>query len=97
MLNYPVFAVVFFYTQIMPYPERPSTNTHEVGSYYRPPGSSGLRDADDGDQKPEAQVIDLPEPRVRQPRDVLGIVLAVLGVLGLLVVTVYAQRTTEGV
>lgn len=92
-----MFLVVFFYTQIMPSAQRPSTNSHEVGSYYRPPGSSEPRPADEGGQIPDIQVIDLPEPRVRQPRDILGIVLAVLGVLGLLVVTVYAQRTTEGV
>lgn len=97
MLNYPVFTMVFFYTQIMPYAERPSSNSHVVGSYYQHPGSSDLRSGNAGAQIPDVQVIDFPEPRVRQPRDVLGIVLAVLGILGLLVVTVYAQRTTEGV
>lgn len=81
----------------MSIPERSITASHEVGSYYKPPFSSDP--GTDSQNSPEfkPQVIDVPEPRVRQPKDVLGIILALLGIAALLVLTVYAQRTTEGV
>lgn len=81
----------------MSFAERPHTGSHEVGSYYKAPRSlgSGVSPVGQSDRTP--QVFDFPEARVRQPRDVLGIVLALLGIAVLMVVTVYAQRTTQGV
>lgn len=86
---------IFFYTQSMSHADRPRTQSHDVGSYYQPPNPSDASFHDDAPAP--TKIYDAPEPRVRQPRDVLGIILAVLGVIVLLILTVYAQRTTEGV
>ncbi|XBH21313.1 flippase-like domain-containing protein [Jonesiaceae bacterium BS-20] len=79
----------------MSFVDRPRTESHDVGSYYQPPTASDVSFRDDKPATPK--IYDAPEPRVRQPRDVLGIVLAILGIVALLILTVYAQRTTQGV
>ncbi|MCA5894487.1 flippase-like domain-containing protein [Isoptericola sp. NEAU-Y5] len=43
------------------------------------------------------RVVDTPEPRVRHPSDMLGMVISALGVALVLVMSVYAHATTEGV
>ena len=49
------------------------------------------------DQPPKVVVVDNPEKRVRQPRDLLGIVLSLFWLALVLLLAVYAQATTEGV
>lgn len=74
--------------------ERPVTASHEVGSYFQPASGLGKVAAE---QTIKTKVFDSEEPRVRQPQDWLGILLAILGIVALLIFTVYAQRTTQGV
>ncbi|MFC8599295.1 flippase-like domain-containing protein [Isoptericola sp. NPDC057191] len=53
--------------------------------------------ADHGAATDLVRVVDTPEPRVRHPSDMLGMVVSALGVALVLVLSVVAHATTEGV
>lgn len=82
---------------------RTTAAVHDVGSHHLPKSGSptmsfGADETHDGaDAPPEVLVIDTPTDRVRQPRDLLALVLALLGAALVLVLAVYAHGTTEGV
>jgi len=79
----------------MPQSEPLATSTHNVGDYYRP--SDHLGSPDNDFDLPKVTIVDDIKVRVRQPRDLLGIVFTILGIVALLVVAVFAQSTAEGV
>src|SRR5690625_4857416 len=45
----------------------------------------------------EITLIDTPLQRVRHPADLIGLVLAILGIVFVIVLAIYANSTTEGV
>jgi uncharacterized protein (TIRG00374 family) len=83
----------------------PATTVHDVGSFVgdevNPPTGalralflgSGAFDDDAG----LVRVVDTPEVRVRHPSDLLGLIVSALGVALVLVLSVVAHGTTEGV
>lgn len=82
---------------------RTTAAVHDVGSYYVPGAQSPTLSAGGDETHPETEtapevlVVDTPLSRVRQPRDLLALVLAALGAVLVLVTAVYAHGTTEGV
>lgn len=82
---------------------RTTAAVHDVGSYYVSGSQSSTLSAGGDETHPETEpapevlVVDTPLDRVRQPRDLLALVLAVLGAVLVLVTAVYAHGTTEGV
>ncbi|WP_313280099.1 lysylphosphatidylglycerol synthase transmembrane domain-containing protein [Timonella senegalensis] len=76
----------------MPYSDPPTTSSHNVGDYYRY-GDDSRTMID----LPAVTLIDDEKVRVRQPRDLFGMVLALLGVAALMVIAVFARGTAEGV
>ena len=82
---------------------RTTAAVHDVGSHHIPKSgsptmSSGTDETQtEADLPPEVLVIDTPEDRVRQPSDLLALLLALLGATLVLVLAVYAHGTTEGV
>jgi len=64
------------------------STAHVVGGYFTD---------DSAKQEPSVLILDDTVTRVRRPRDIMSIVLAVLGIVALMLLAVYAQSTTEGV
>ncbi|MEP7762844.1 lysylphosphatidylglycerol synthase transmembrane domain-containing protein [Sanguibacter sp. 25GB23B1] len=85
--------------------ERPEPVVHDVGTYHvpdaplgiRPSARPGLLHRPDADERRPVVVVDTPLERVRQPRDLLAIILTALGAVLVLVLAVYGHGTTEGV
>lgn len=76
---------------------------HDVGSFSTEtsatptlPGALGT-DAEHDDTLAPVLVVDTPMSRVRQPRDLVNVVVAGVGAILVLVLAVYAHATTEGV
>ncbi len=87
-------------------PAAPRSVVHEVGSLAAEeasnPPTGALRALFVGGGPPDhdaglVRVVDNPEQRVRNPSDLLGLVLSALGVTLVLVLSVVAHGTTEGV
>ncbi|SDB90079.1 conserved hypothetical protein [Sanguibacter gelidistatuariae] len=83
---------------------RTTAAVHDVGSHHSSGSGSSPLSPGDGDETPpetestpDVLVVDTPLDRVRQPRDLLALVLATLGAALVLVLAVYAHGTTEGV
>lgn len=75
---------------------------HDVGSHHRLGSQAsalplGAADDSQAGSAPDVLVVDTPLARVRQPRDLLALVLTALGAALVLVLAVYAHGTTEGV
>ncbi|WP_277213540.1 lysylphosphatidylglycerol synthase transmembrane domain-containing protein [Isoptericola croceus] len=86
-------------------PDAPRPVVHDVSSFVpdgsRPP-TGALRALFLSESQPDrnaglVRVVDNPEQRVRNPADLLGLVLSALGVTLVLVLSVVAHGTTEGV
>lgn len=76
---------------------------HDVGSFHTEtsatptlPGAPGTDPAHDDTLNP-VLVVDTPLERVRQPRDLVNVILAGVGAVLVLVLAVYAHATAEGV
>jgi uncharacterized protein (TIRG00374 family) len=76
---------------------------HDVGSFHTEtsaaltrPGAPGTG-PDHDDTPAPVLVVDTPLERVRQPRDLVNVILAGVGAVLVLVLAVYAHATTEGV
>jgi glycosyltransferase 2 family protein len=71
----------------------PDVSTSAPAAPGRPGGTGGERPP----APARPRVVDTPEVRVHHPSDLLGVVLALLGVVAVLVLATYAQNTTTGV
>ncbi|PFG34912.1 flippase-like domain-containing protein [Sanguibacter antarcticus] len=81
--------------------ERPEPVVHDVGDYHVPDAPLGTGPGrprvQDDDERLSVLVVDTPLDRVRQPRDLLAIILTALAAVLVLVLAVFGHGTTEGV